>query len=66
MNIIQKRITVIVLILILFAVSGLVIAKSIYNNRMPKSAKLVLHLENNSLITGKNKIVTSHKGGKFL
>lgn len=59
MNTIQRRIALIITILILFVVSGLLITKNIYYYRMPKSAKLVFHLKNNSQLKGKNKIVTS-------
>jgi len=59
MNIIRKRIAIIILIVLISAVSGLYIAKNIYNNKVPKSAKLVLHLENNGQKLGKNIIVTS-------
>lgn len=66
MNIIRNRIAIIILLLMIFAASGLYIAKNIYNNRVPKSAKLVLHLENNGQKLGKNIIVTSNKGGMLL
>ncbi|MDK2878356.1 MAG: hypothetical protein PWR06_1072 [Thermoanaerobacteraceae bacterium] len=66
MSLIRKRITIIILIAMLFAVSSFLIVKSIYYNKVPKSAKLVLHLENNDYITGKNKIVTSDEGGYIL
>lgn len=62
MRLIQKRITIMILV-ILFMFSGFIIAKNIYYNKVPKSAKLVLHLENNDHITGKNKIVDSDRGG---
>lgn len=63
MNFMGKRTVILLFILILFFVSGFFIVKNIYNNRVPRSAKLVWDFENKDYITGKNKVVIQNEGG---
>ncbi len=59
-----NRKTLIVVLIFLFAVaSSLFVAVKIYKNRVPKSAKLVLYLENKDSLIGENKIVTINEEG---
>lgn len=53
-----KKTVLLLLIVIVFVISGLFLVKNIYNNRVPKSAKLVLFIKNNDYMNGKNKSET--------